>query len=385
MPEVLPPSLLVAVPAVRIEALHAVALSVPLYEPFVIASGRVDATRAVLVRVELRELASGGRASGLGEAAALPPVTREDQPDVLAAIAALAVRAVGTELRDLAALERALDAWLPAQPVARAGVECALLDALARLCGMPLGVLLGGTLPCQLHSDITLPIAEPEHMAALAREHAARGFSAFKIKVGKQLEQDLLALAAVATAVPGARVRLDANAGFAAADALRLCAEARRLGVQLECFEQPCARGDLEGMAEVAAKAGVPVIADESVTTLADLDRVLAARAAQGVNLKLAKSGGLLPALAIGRAARAAGLELMCGGMVETRLGMTAMAHVACALNGADGSAAGTAVEYVDLDTAFLLASDPFEGGYQADGAELTLTGGPGLDLRERS
>ncbi|HMI91247.1 MAG TPA: enolase C-terminal domain-like protein, partial [Polyangiales bacterium] len=150
------------------------------------------------------------------------------------------------------------------------------------------------------------------------------------------------------------------------------------------CFEQPCARADLDGMAEVAAKAGVPVIADESVTTLAELERVIEARAAHGVNLKLAKSGGLLPALAIGRAARVAGLQLMCGGMVETRLGMTAMAHVACALGGRPGGAGGTAVEYIDLDTAFLLASDPFEGGYEARGAELTLTGGPGLDLHER-
>jgi len=380
---VLPPSLLAVVPAVRIEALQAVALSVPLREPFVIASGRVDATRAALVRVRLSALATGARALGLGEAAALPPVTREDQPDLLAALPALALRAIGTELHDLAALERTLDAWLPAQPVARAGLECALLDAIARLCGAPLGVLLGGALPCRLHTDITLPIAEPEHMGELAREHAAHGFSAFKIKVGKRLEDDLRALAAVATAVPAARVRLDANAGFGAADALRLCAEARRLGVQLECFEQPCARADLDGMAEVAAKAGVPVIADESVTTLAELERVIAARAAHGVNLKLAKSGGLLPALAIGRAARAAGLQLMCGGMVETRLGMTAMAHIACALGGLHDGAGGTAVEYIDLDTAFLLAADPFEGGYEARGAELALTGGPGLDLRE--
>ena len=364
-----------AVPAVSIERLQVRALSVPLREPFVIASGRMDATRAARVRVELRAIASGVTALGLGEAAALPPVTREDQPDLLASIAAAGAAARGCELRGLQALEPLLDGWFADQPVARAGVECALLDAHARLCGVPLGVLLGGRLPCPLRSDITLPIGEPAHMAELARAHAAHGFDVFKIKVGRRLDDDLRALAAVATAVPGARVRLDANAGFSAHEALRLCAEARRLGVRLECFEQPCARDDLDAMAQVAAQAGVPVIADESVTTLAELEQVIARRAAQGVNLKLAKSGGPLRALAIGRAARAAGLQLMCGGMVETRLGMTAMAHVACALGG---------VEYIDLDTAFLLADDPFEGGYDAVGPELTLTGGPGLDLRER-
>jgi L-alanine-DL-glutamate epimerase-like enolase superfamily enzyme len=102
---------------------------------------------------------------------------------------------------------------------------------------------------------------------------------------------------------------------------------------------------------------------------------VLAAGAAHGINLKLSKSGGLLPALALGERARAAGLSLMCGGMVETRLGMTAMAHVACAL---------PAVEYIDLDTAFLLAEERFSGGYRAAGAELGVEDGPGLGVTEK-
>jgi L-alanine-DL-glutamate epimerase-like enolase superfamily enzyme len=152
---------------------------------------------------------------------------------------------------------------------------------------------------------MTLPIAEPEHMAELARAHFARGFDTFKIKVGKRIDDDVRALSAVAAAVPTARIRLDANAGFTVDDALRLCAEARRLRLPLECFEQPCATEDLAGMAEVRAKAGVPVIADESVKTLADLSRVLQLQAASGVNLKLVKSGGVLRALAIGRAAPA--------------------------------------------------------------------------------
>jgi L-alanine-DL-glutamate epimerase-like enolase superfamily enzyme len=125
-------------------------------------------------------------------------------------------------------------------------------------------------------------------------------------------------------------------------------------------------------MARVTREAGVPVVADESVKTLADLNNVLAARAASGVNLKLVKSGGLLAAYAIGLAARAAGLQIMCGGMVETRLGMSAMAHVACALGG---------VDYVDLDTAFLLAAEPFSGGYRAEGASLRVGTDDGLGV----
>jgi len=354
----------------RIAAIHASPLSVPLREPFVIASARMDATRAVLVQVELEDTRSGKRARGLGEAAALPPVTSEDQPDVLLAIEQAARELTGIECREIDGLTE----LLTGSPVARAGLECALLDAWARLERVGLCKLLGGE-PRQLISDITLPICEPARMAELAVDYRSRGFRHFKVKVGKSLDDDIRALRAVHARVPDAAYRLDANAGFSATQALALLRLARGAGLTLECFEQPCARADLEGMAQVAREGGVPVIADESVRDLADLTQVVDAHAAHGVNLKLAKAGGLLAALAIGRRARAHGLQLMCGGMVETRLGMTAMAHVACALE---------AVEYIDLDTAFLLAEDPFEGGYDAHGPALQMRAGAGLGVTKR-
>ncbi|HKP60839.1 MAG TPA: dipeptide epimerase [Polyangiales bacterium] len=355
----------------RIRDIQASPLSVPLREPFVIASARMDATRAVLVEVELADEHTGRSARGVGEAACLPPVTQADQPDVLLTIETAAGALTGRACEQLEALAE----LLPTEPVARAGLECALLDAWARLEGVSLCRLLGGE-PRALLSDITLPICEPSRMAELASQYRDQGFRHFKVKVGKSLDDDIRALRAVHARVPDALYRLDANAGFSASQALTLVQQAHSAGLALECFEQPCARDDLEGMAEVAREGGVPVIADESVRDLADLARVSAARAAHGVNLKLAKSGGMLAALAIGRRARASGLQVMCGGMVETRLGMTAMAHVACALD---------AVEYVDLDTAFLLAEDPFEGGYDARGPELQLRAGAGLGVAKRT
>ena len=358
-----------------IRALSAEPLSVPLLEPFVIASARIDATRAALVQVELEDERTGRSARGLGEATALPPVTREDQPQLLAAIEAASPNLVGRPLPTLEALAGLLDATLGLTPVARAGVECALLDAWARIESMPVHRLLGGSAARPLVTDITLPICEPAHMAELASTYRARGFRCFKVKVGKALDADVRALLAVHARVPDATYRLDANAGFSAAEALELVRAARRAGLRLECFEQPCARADLDAMAEVTRSAGVPVIADESVRDDSDLTRVLERRAAHGINLKLAKSAGMLRALALGRRARAAGMLIMCGGMVETRLGITAMAHVAQALD---------QVEFIDLDTAFLLASDPFDGGYSAAGADLAVSGAAGLDVRRR-
>jgi L-alanine-DL-glutamate epimerase-like enolase superfamily enzyme len=360
---------------VRVVAVDARPLSVPLREPFVIATGRMDATRAALVTVVLED-DDGRRASGLGEAAALPPVTVEDQPDVLRAVASARRGLEGARLVDLAAADAALAAALPDGPVARGGVAAALADAWARLRGVPLHALLGGdAAPAPLTTDITLPIGAPDYVAGLARTYRAAGFDCFKVKVGRDHRADHAALRAVAAAVPEARFRLDANAGYSARDALELVDRLAADGLALECFEQPCARDDLAGMAEVAARSSVPVVADESFRGAADLARLVDARAAHGVNLKLVKLGGPAATVALGREARRLGLRLMAGAMVETRVGIATMAHVVAALGG---------VDWVDLDTAFLLAAEPFAGGYRARGATLVLepTAGTGVVAR---
>jgi L-Ala-D/L-Glu epimerase len=355
---------------VSIADLAVAPLSIALAEPFVIASGRMDATRAALVRATLQD-DRGRRATGLGESAALPPVTREDQPELLRLIATAAPGLRGAALRQAEDLDRLLAEHLPSQ-VARAGVESAILDAAARLQGLPLWRALGGREAPPLLTDITLSISDPGRMAAAATRHARAGFPSFKVQVGRDWRADCASLRAVAAAVPGARFRLDANAGFAAAEALALLDAALADGLTIECYEQPCAADDLAGMAEVTARASVPVVADESFRGPADLDRLLAARAAGAVNLKLAKLGGPLAALALGRRARAEGLGLMAGAMVETRVGLLAMAHVVAALGG---------VDWVDLDTAFLLADDPFSGGWQVDGPRVRLTDEAGLGV----
>ncbi len=371
---------------IRLRAWEVSPLEVDLLDPFVIASGTVTTTRNALVRVAIAD-AAGRTAVGLGEAATLVPVTAEDLPDALANLERIGAALLGTEIDlgagggDLAGwdgLTRALDGAAAGAMVARSGAETAILDAIARLVGVPLRALLGGDLglaTTTMTTDITIPIRPVETMVALARAHRARGFTCFKVKVGRDASHDFEALAAIAGAVPDALFRIDANAGFAAKDAIALMDRLTRGGIAIECFEQPCGEDDLAGMAEVAAHIEAPVVADESVKHVDDVRRLADARAADGVNLKLAKSGGLLAGLAIGRAAKAAGLSLMCGGMVETRLGMTAAAHLVAALGG---------VDFVDLDTAWLLASDPFAGGYAAEGPAYTLDKAPGLGVAPR-
>ncbi len=347
-----------------VESLTVEPLFVPLIEPFVIATARMDTTRSGLVRVVLRD---GDRVElGLGEAACLPPVTREDWPDVERAIGD-AQHLVGREHRSVREL---MDGVLAEHPVTRAGVETALLDAHARLRGAP---FMPGDRDQLFFTDITLPIVETDHMVRLAREWSARGFDHFKVKVGKDLDQDARSLIAVHVAVPNSTFRVDANEGYSAAEAIALLRVMREHEVEIECFEQPCLRDDLDAMARVTAERLAPVVADESVRSMEDLERVAKHGAASAVNLKLVKMGGPIAAREIGTRARQLDLGVMCGAMVETRLGLVAMANTVLPLGGAD---------WVDLDTQFLLTEDRFEGGWVTDGDRIHLTNGPGLDVR---
>jgi L-alanine-DL-glutamate epimerase-like enolase superfamily enzyme len=352
-------------------------LSVPLVEPFVIATGRIDTTRAALVEVVLVDEASGRQGRGLGEAAALPPVTAVDQADVVAALGAALPGLYGCRLAGHAGVATAVDA-LGLEPVARAGVESAVLFAWADALGVPMHRLLGSSpeedpiRPFTVETDITIPVAEPAHMASLVVDWRGRGFRSFKVKVGRPdrlggAVGDRAALTAIAAASPQARVRLDGNTGQGVERAAALFHHAVAAGLVVELLEQPTAPADLQGLAALSGRLPVPVIADESACDLGAVARLVEA-GVTGVNLKLVKHGGPVASARIGRLARRHRLALMAGAMVETRVGLAAMFHVVRAL-----TPRGVPPPAIDLDTALLLADDPFAGGYVADGPLLRL------------
>lgn len=228
---------------------------------------------------------------------------------------------------------------------ARAALDLALHDRLGRLNNRPLYDLLGLPKPRPLPTSFTLAIDDPEAMGRSAAE--LTGCSVIKLKLGGADGRDLERVAAVRAARPDVTLYVDANAGWTAAEAIAEIDRMVALGVAL--VEQPVAKSDYEGMGRVQAASAVPVVADESVQTMADVER-LAAAGVGGINLKLMKVGGLGPGLAILRRARELGLGVMLGCMVETSIGATAMAHLM-----------GLA-DWLDLDAPWLIANDPFDG-----------------------
>lgn len=248
---------------------------------------------------------------------------------------------------------------------ARCAVDLALHDRIGRQRGAPIYQLLGLPRPPVLPTSYTISIGEPAEMAEMAR--AAAAYPILKIKLGTG--DDLSRLAAVRAARPDARLRVDANAAWSPDEAVRNVQALEPFG--LELVEQPVPKDAFEGMGFVQAHTRLPVVADESVRTLADVER-LAAAGVRGINLKLMKVGGLAPALAILHRAKALDMQVLLGCMVETSLGVTAMLHLA------------SLADWLDLDAPLLIANDPFDGATYDAQMGMHLPNGAGIGVQVR-
>jgi L-Ala-D/L-Glu epimerase len=332
-------------------------LDIPLRKPFGIAGGAQDVARNVLVTVEL---ASG--VLGFGEAAPFPAFNGETQAAALAAVEAARPAVLGADVRAWGSIAESVRGAVGS---ARCAIETAVLDALARQAGLPLWALFGGA-STSLSTDVTVTTGSAADARTEATAAAAQGFEVIKLKVGGgPLGLDVHRASAVHAAAPRCALTLDANGSFTVEAARALLAALAARSIPVALFEQPVARDDWAGLRELTASAGVPIAADESVSSAADVLRVANERAAHVVNLKLMKSG-IREALDMAAVARAAGLRLMVGGMVESVLAMTTSACFAAGLGG---------FSFVDLDTPLFLAENPFQGGFTQTGPHLDLRG----------
>ena len=331
----------------EIAAVSARPFRAELSESFEIAGGVAREHAGVFVRLTLKD-----GTIGHGEASPLPAFNGETAIGALAAIRKVGKSWLG---RDGASwrtrLEELEDALPRGAGAARAGLGMALLDAWTRRARMPLRALFGGA-QSKVVSDVTVTILPPDSAAAAARRIRAFGVRHVKIKVGKDPQSDAARVAAVAAVDPRLTLSLDANQGYGPRESLALLKLLKARGVRIALFEQPAAADDWDGLARVARLGGVPVAADESLRGRADALGLARQRAVSVLNLKLMKMG-LLEAWDCALIARAHGLGLMIGGMIETSLSMTCAAHVAAGLGG---------FGVVDLDTPLWLRCDPTRG-----------------------
>jgi len=257
------------------------------------------------------------------------------------------------------AIHARLDGALQGHGAARAAIDTALHDWAGKRLGVPVWKLLGVDPSRTPLSCVTLGMASPEEMEK--KLDSVREFPMLKVKLGAP--GDVENLERIRRGYRG-RIRVDANGAWTAADAVRMLRRVEPL--ELELVEQPVARGDLDGLRWVRERSGIPVYADESAHDATDVAN-LAGRV-DGVNLKLMKSGGLREMLRMIHVARAHGMGVMLGSMVESSLALSAAAQLA------------PPADFLDLDGHWLLAHDPFRGAPGERGA-ITLSDRPGLGV----
>ena len=342
-------------------------VDIPLTDPFVVATGTRVTAQNLFMRVTLRD-----GSQGIGEAAPFPEVGGEDQATCFAAATELAQTLLGQSASDYESLADRLNDQAPLHPAARCGLETAILDAYCRSTHIPLWRLWGGADVRERETDMTIPICTLDKTLELARGWYAQGFRLFKMKVGTDVEQDVRRLHAVHDALPDIGFIGDGNQGFSREDCLRFVNGVKQFGGRLVLLEQPVVRDDLEGMQAIRHLTGVPVAADESVRSLSDAHEVVRMQAADYINIKIMKTG-VVDAWRIAAFTRSAGLRLMVGGMVETRIAMGCSFSLVLGLGGFD---------VLDLDTPLLLSTDPVRGGYRYSGPRLHPWHEAGLDMQ---
>ncbi len=322
---------------------------------FVIARGGESEYRTVMVRIADRD-----GLEGWGEAAA----SRFYGETVDTVVAALGHYAplLGDDPFQLDAIERRLEAALGGNGAARAAISAALHDLVAKRLGVPLWRYWGLDAARAPRSTFTIGLDTPEVMRRKVEEAAE--YPVLKVKLGTG--DDVAILRALRHATDR-ELRVDANCAWTAAHAIAMLPVLAEFGVTV--LEQPVAPTDLDGLAQVRHHASIPIIADESCVTAADIPALVGK--VDGINIKLAKCGSLREALRMIAIARAHAMTVMVGCMIESSLGITAAAHLT------------PLVDVVDLDGAALLRDDPFTGA-SIDGGQVTLPSGPGLGVARR-
>lgn len=352
-----------------IRSIETIQVAVPLTKPFKTALRTVHTAYAVYVKVT-----GDNGFVGWGEAPPTHVITGDSLGSITYAIEeVIAPQLIGLDVRQREVLFNALKRSIVRNTSAKAAVDMALHDLWGQLAGMPLYQLLGGYRH-ELETDFTVSVNDSVEMADDAERYIANGFNVLKIKVGiGEMSEDIARIQAIRKRIGNApKIRLDANQGWNAKAAVRAIGMMEDAGLDIELIEQPVLADDIEGLKYVTENTLTPIMADESVFSPKDALHILQSRAADLINIKLMKSGGIHEALKINALAESYGVECMVGSMIETKLGITAAAHFA---------ASQPNVTRFDFDAPLMLAKDIVGGGIEYEGRLIRLSKTPGLGL----
>ena len=341
---------------------------IPLVTPFKTALRTVDCVNDLVVRIT----ADDGQV-GFGEAPPTAVITGDTLGSIRCAIEQfIAPNLIGMDIFDIDGIMQKLHSCILKNTSAKAAVDMAVYDLYAKALGKPLYQVLGGR-KSRIETDLTISVNPIDEMVADSVKAVEQGFRILKIKGGKEGLEDIKRIEAIRKAVgDDIALRIDANQGWSAKDAVKIISTMEDKGIVMDLVEQPVHAHDFKGMQYVTQHVYTPILADESVFSAEDAIHIIEGRAADLINIKLMKTGGIYEAMKICSIAEIYHVECMIGCMLESKIAVSAAAHFA---------AAKGIITRADLDGPSLCSIDPYEGGPIYQGADIIMNDTPGIGI----
>lgn len=341
---------------------------IPLVTPFKTALRTVDCVNDLIVKIT----AEDGQV-GFGEAPPTAVITGDTLGSIRCAIEQfIAPNLIGMDIFDIDGIMQKLHSCILKNTSAKAAVDMAVYDLYAKALGRPLYQVLGGH-KSNIQTDLTISVNAVDEMVADSIKAVEQGFKILKIKVGKEGLEDIKRIEAIRKAVGNdIALRIDANQGWTPKEAVKIIGTMEDKGIVMDLVEQPVHAHDFKGMQYVTQHSYTPILADESVFSAEDAIHIIEGGAADLINIKLMKTGGIYEALKICSIAEIYHVECMIGCMLESKISVSAAAHLA---------AAKGVITRADLDGPSLCSIDPYEGGPMYQGADIFMNDTPGIGI----
>ena len=345
-------------------------VKIPLVTPFKTALRTVESIENVVIMIE-----TDTGETGFGEAPPTAVITGDTIGSIITAIRDfIAPSIIGMEIENLDGIMKKLHSCILKNTSAKAAVDMAIYDLYAKNLKKPLYKVLGGNRNT-LETDLTISVNAVEEMVADSIKAVNQGFRILKVKVGKEGYKDVERIASIRAAVgTDVVIRVDANQGWQPKDAVRIIRKMEDQGLDIDLVEQPVVAHDFHGMQYVTANVGTPILADESVFSVEDAIKIITERGADLINIKLMKTGGIHEALKICAIAETYHVECMIGCMLESKIAVSAAAHLA---------AARGVITRADLDGPSLCLTDPYIGGPLYQGSCIQMTDEFGIGIKK--
>jgi L-alanine-DL-glutamate epimerase-like enolase superfamily enzyme len=326
-------------------------LKIPLQEPFVISLGPINHAENIIVVINTKD-----GITGYGECSPYMTINGESMDTCFIVGQYLAKALIRQNVLEPSGCMEIMDRVIYGNTSIKSAFDIALHDIVAQHAGLPLYQYLGGKKNKILQTDMTVSIGTSEKMKRDAIHFQQQGFPFIKVKLGEDLETDVARIKAIRDGIGNQiPLRIDANQGWGTADQAIAVLNALE-PFNIEHCEEPISRWRFMELSKVSAATSIPIMADETCGDDHDAERLIQLKACSMFNIKLGKSSGFLKALKIIDLAAAAGIQLQIGGFMESRLGMTAAAHLALT----DDS-----IHHCDFDTPLMFTADPVAGGIE--------------------